>query len=229
MKSQRVQAHQEALKAGGDMSDKATGESGASSMRLEVANPDPETAKGRGLKSIDWEVGASKRLRLNEEQVGRKAPRSRWRAPAAQKAGPRMERMGQPVLLPHLNPQSPNIRPALGAPTAPEGHPLDPNPIFPRLLPRQMHKEAIRRRNKTASTLPAFNPPVAVKEESRMFLPVLEPLSSRPESQSNTPPGNDGWVFRVGGRFGKGVWVNTVTGERKVLRKGGRFGKGVYQ
>jgi hypothetical protein len=70
-----------------------------------------------------------------------------------------------------------------------------------------MHKEAVRRRNKLASTLPAVNPPVAVKEESRMFLPVLEPLSSRPESQSNTPPGNDGWVFRVGGRFGKGVWL----------------------
>jgi hypothetical protein len=76
------------------MSDKATGESGASSMRLEVANPDPETAKGRGLKSFDWEAEASKRLRLNEEQGGRKASRPRWKAPAAQKAGPIMERTG---------------------------------------------------------------------------------------------------------------------------------------
>jgi hypothetical protein len=207
MKSQRVQAHQEEFKAGEHMSETATGESGASSMRLEVANPDPETAEGRGLNSFNWEVEASKRLRLNEEQVGRKAPRPRWRTPAAQKAGPRMERMGQPVLLPHPNPQPPNIRPALGAPAAPERHPLDPKPILPRLLPRSMHKEAIRRKNKIASTLPAFNPPVAVKEESRMFMPVLETLSSRPESQSNTPPGNDGWVFRSGGRFGKGVWL----------------------
>jgi len=205
MKSQRVQAHQEACRAGRDICDNATGESGASSMRLEVANPDPETAKGRGLKSFDWRAEASKRSRLNKEQVGILSPP--WRGPAAQKAGPRMERMRQPVLLPHPNPQPPNIRPPLGAPTGPEPHPFDPKRILPRLLPRPIPKGVTRRRNKIARTLPVFTPPVAVKEESRMFMPVLEPLSSRPESQSNTPPGNDGWVFRVGGRFGKGVWL----------------------
>ena len=210
------------------MNDKATGESGAFSMTFEVADPDPETARQRGLKFFDWRAEALERSRLNKEQVRRKAPR--WRAPAAQKAGSRMERMGQPVLLPHPNPQPPNIRPAFGAPTVPESHPFDPKPKPPRLLPRPIPQEATRRSNKIARrNLPAFNPPVAVKEERRMFLPVLEPLSSRPESQSNNPPGNDDWVFRVGGRFGKGEWVRTATSEPEVFRDGGRFGKGVLQ
>lgn len=216
MKSQRVHAHQKALKAGTGMIDKPTGESDATSMKLEVADPDAETARRRGLKFFDWRAEVAKHSRLNKEQVGLLSPP--WRGPALQKAGPRMERMRQPVLLPYPNPQPPNIRPALGALPGPEPHPFDPKRILPRPLPRPIPKEATRRKKKIARTLPALSHPVAVEKESQMSTQSLERISPRPDSQSKIPRGNEGGALR-----------STVTSEPKVFRVGGRWGKGVWQ
>jgi hypothetical protein len=185
MKSQRVHAHQEALKAEANMSDKPAGKSDATSMKLEVANSDPETARRRGLKSFDWRAEVAKHSRINKEQVGLLSPP--WRGPAVQNASPRMERMRQPILLPYPNPQPPRIRPALGAPSAPDPRPFDPERILPRPLPRPIPKGATRRRQKIARTLPALSLPVAVQEQSQMSTQSLERISPRPESQSKLP------------------------------------------
>ncbi len=77
------------------MSDKPAGKSDATSMKLEVANSDPETARQRGLKSFDWRAEVAKHSRINKEQVRLLSPP--WRGPAVQNASPRMERMRQPV------------------------------------------------------------------------------------------------------------------------------------
>lgn len=202
------------------MSDKPTSESGASSMKLELANPDPETARRRGLGSFEWRAELGKRSRLNNEQVGLLS--SPWRGPALPNAGPRMEGMRQPVLLPYPNPQPPNVRPPLGAPSTLDSsrvaHPFDPERILPRPLPRPIPKGAARRRKNIARTLPAIKPPVAVGEKSQTSTQSLGRLSSLAESQSKTPRGNEG-----------GALGSTVTSERKVFRVGGRWGKGVWQ
>lgn len=195
------------------MSDKPTGESGASGKKFEFA--DPETGRLPGLKSFDWRAEVAKHSRQRKEQVGLLSPP--WRGPAVQGAGPRMERMRQPVLLPYPNPQPPHIRPAPGALPGPESHPFDLKRILPRPLPRPIPKGATRRK-KIARTLPAIKPPVAVEEQSKMSTQPLDQISSLPQSQSKTPRGDE-----------SGALGSTVTSEPKVFRVGGRWGKGVWQ
>ncbi len=202
MKSHRVHAHQEALKAGTGMNDKPTGESDAASMKLGVANPDSETARRRGLGSFDWRAEVGKRSRLNHQQVGPLSPP--WRRQALQNAGPRMEEMRQPILLPPPNPQP--MLPTLGALPGPEPHPFDRRRILPRPPPRPMPNGATRRRINFARTLPGLKLPVTVEKQRQKSMQSLERLSLVPASQSKPPRSNEG-----------GALGSTVTSQRKVF------------